>query len=80
MLKVLSYNVYGKKDVESPVPDWETRQENLHKIINQILQDQDVKVLCFQEMNENNMTSILKICEKHNFIILGKFPMKSIMV
>jgi len=29
VLKLLSYNVYGKKDVKNPTPSWEIRQENI---------------------------------------------------
>ncbi len=76
-MKVLSYNIYGIKNVESPTPSWEIRQENLYKIINKILIDQEIKVLCFQEVNQNNMMLIQKICDENSFIILEKFPMKT---
>ena len=76
-MKVLSYNIYGKKEVESPTPSWKIRQENLYKIINNILIDQDIRVLCFQEVNQNNMMLIQKICDENSFIILEKFPMKT---
>lgn len=50
-MKVLSYNIYGKKDVENSVPTWEIRQKNLYKGINKILLDSEIKILCFQEVN-----------------------------
>lgn len=28
-MKVLSYNIYGVKNTEYPIPKWEVRQENL---------------------------------------------------
>ena len=76
-MKVLSYNIYGKKEVESPTPSWKIRQENLYKIINNILIDQDIRVLCFQEVNQNNMMLIKNICDENSFIILEKFPMRT---
>lgn len=76
-MKIFSYNVYGKKDVDESIPSWNIRRANLYKIINDILEDDDIKVLCFQEVNENNMDLITKICNQNNFKILEKFPMKT---
>lgn len=76
-MKVLSYNVYGVKNTESPIPKWEIRQENLYKNLNSILSDKDIKVLCFQEVNENNMKLIESIIQENNCICLEKFPMKT---
>lgn len=76
-MKILSYNIYGVKDTAYPIPNWETRQENLYNSINKILEDNDVKVLCFQEVNENNLNLLEKILKKNNFISLEKFPMKT---
>ncbi len=76
-MKILSYNIYGKKDVELPTPNWEIRQENLYHNINTILQDEEIKVLCFQEVNENNMELVNKICKENNFTITQKFPMRT---
>lgn len=76
-MKILSYNVYGKKDVDELIPSWNTRIANLEKTINNILKDDDIKVLCFQEVNENNMDFITKICKENNFKILEKFPMRT---
>ena len=76
-MKILSYNVYGKKDVDESIPSWNIRIANLYKIINDILQDDDIKILCFQEVNKNNMDLITKICNQNNFKILEKFPMKT---
>ena len=76
-MKVLSYNVYGVKDTVYPIPSWEVRQENLYKNINQILEDKDIKVLCFQEVNENNIELLEKIIRENDFICLNKFPMKT---
>ena len=76
-MKILSYNVYGVKDTVYPIPSWEVRQENLYKNINQILEDKDIKVLCFQEVNENNIELLEKITKENDFICLEKFPMKT---
>ena len=76
-MKILSYNVYGKKDVDELIPSWNTRIENLYKIINDILKDDDIKVICFQEVNENNMELITKICNENDFKILEKFAMRT---
>ena len=76
-MKILSYNIYGKKDVESPVPNFNIRKRNLYNNINMILLDKEIKVLCFQEVNQNNMKLIERICAENNFKILDKFPMKT---
>ena len=76
-MKILSYNVFGKIDVDELIPSWNTRIENLYKIINDILKDGDIKVICFQEVNENNIELITKICNKNDFKILEKFAMKT---
>ena len=76
-MKILSYNVYGVKNTVYPIPNWEVRQENLYKNINQILEDKDIKVLCFQEVNENNIELLEKIIRENDFICLNKFPMKT---
>ena len=65
-MKILSYNVYGVKDTVYPIPSWEVRQENLYKNINQILEDKDIKVLCFQEVNENNIELLEKIIKEND--------------
>ena len=76
-MKILSYNVYGVKDTIYPIPSWEVRQENLYKNTNKILEDENIKVLCFQEVNSNNMELIEKLIKENNFICLKKFPMKT---
>lgn len=76
-MKVLSYNIYGVKDTNYPIPKWENRQENIKKILNNLLQDEEIKVCCFQEVNENNMSLLSEILESNNFKILKKFPMKT---
>ena len=47
-MKILSYNVYGVKNTEYPIPKWEIRQENMKRILNSILKDIEIKVCCFQ--------------------------------
>lgn len=74
-MKILSYNVYGVKETKYPVPTWEERQNNLYINLSNILKDKDIKVLCFQEVNEYNMELIMKIINENNFVCLEKFPM-----
>lgn len=76
-MKVLSYNVYGVKDTEYPIPKWEIRQENINRILNDLLQDREIKVCCFQEVNQNNIDLLDKILKNNNFKMLEKFPMKT---
>lgn len=77
MLKILSYNIYGIKDTESPTPEWNRRQKNLENILNKELKDEEIKVCCFQEVNKNNIEFLEEILVKNNFIMLDKFPMKT---
>ena len=30
-MKILSYNLYGVKDTDYPIPNWEDRQNNIKK-------------------------------------------------
>lgn len=76
-MKVLSYNIYGVKDTKPPIPEWNTRQRNIYHNLSKILKNEDIKVLCFQEVNENNMNLLEKIARENNFSILDKFPMKT---
>ena len=76
-MKVLSYNIYGVKDTKYPIPEFDMRQKNLYKNVNKILSDEEIKVLCFQEVNENNMELLEQILRENNFICLNKFPMKT---
>lgn len=76
-MKILSYNLYGKKDVESPTPDFNKRLQNLNITINRIIKENDIEVMCFQEVNENNMAMVEDISKKNNYMILDKFPMKT---
>jgi hypothetical protein len=46
-MKILSYNIYGVKDTEYPIPKWETRQKNIQRILNELLADKEIKVCCF---------------------------------
>ena len=64
-MKVLSYNIYGKKDVVNSIPSWEIRQKSLEKNIRNILLNHEIKVLCFQEVNQNNEALIQKICDEN---------------
>ena len=54
-MKVLSYNIYGVKNTNNLIPKWDIRQKNIERILNEILKDNELKVCCFQEVNENNM-------------------------
>lgn len=76
-MKVLSYNIYGIKNTNYPVPKWEVRQENIKRILNNLLQDGEIKVCCFQEVNENNIELINTILENNKLKMLKKFPMKT---
>lgn len=76
MLKILSYNIFGVKEAGlSGVPDWATRQKNLKKNINTILNENEIDVICLQEVNENNMKLIEDVAEEFNFEVLEKYPM-----
>lgn len=76
-MKILSYNIYGVKDTVYPIPKWETRQKNIQRILNELLADKEIKVCCFQEVNQNNINLLNETLEKNNFKILEKFPMKT---
>ena len=76
-MKVLSYNLYGIKNTEEPILKWELRQKNIEKILNKVLKDIDIKICCFQEVNENNINLLEKILSNNSFIVLEKFPMKT---
>lgn len=76
-MKILSYNVYGVKDTESPIPKWYIRQENIKKILNNLLKDSEIKVCCFQEVNENNLDLLNEILNNNDFKMLDKFSMKT---
>lgn len=76
-MKILSYNVYGVKNTEYPIPKWEIRQENMKRILNSILKDIEIKVCCFQEVNQNNIDLLNEILNNNNFKMLEKFPMKT---
>lgn len=59
------------------IPNWEKRQANLYKVLNSLLMDEEIKVICFQEVNDNNIYLIEQICKENDFICLKKFPMKT---
>lgn len=76
-MKILSYNIYGVKDTKNPIPKWNERQKNIEKILNKKLEDSDIKVCCFQEVNQSNMNLLEDILIKNNFKVLEKFPMRT---
>lgn len=76
-MKILSYNIYGVKDTTSLIPKWNERQENIERILNRELKDSEMKVCCFQEVNQNNMQLLEYILINNNFKILEKFSMKT---
>lgn len=76
-MKVLSYNVYGVKDTQPPIPKWEDRQNNIKRILNKLLVDKEIKVVCMQEVNQNNMELLNKTLNNSGFEMLEKFPMKT---
>ena len=36
-MKILSYNLYGVKNTAKPILDWNKRQKNIEKILNELL-------------------------------------------
>lgn len=76
-MKILSYNLYGVKNTIEPILKWELRQKNIERILNQLLIDNDIKLCCFQEVNNNNIMALEEILNKNNFIMLEKFSMKT---
>lgn len=76
-MKILSYNIYGVKDTNYPIPDWNTRQKNIKIILNNLLKDSEIKLCCFQEVNHNNIGLLDEILNFNNFKMLEKFPMKT---
>lgn len=76
-MKILSYNIYGVKDTPALIPKWNERQRNIEKILNKVLEDNEIKVCCFQEVNQNNMQMLEDILINNNFKMLEKFPMKT---
>lgn len=76
-MKVLSYNLYGVKNTEYPIPKWEIRQENIKRILNDLLKNYEIKVCCFQEVNQNNLNLLDEILKNNDFKMLEKFPMKT---
>lgn len=71
-MKILSYNIYGFKDTISPTPKCNERQKNIERILNDELKDNDIKVCCFQEVNQNNMNLLEDILTKNNFKMLNE--------
>lgn len=76
-MKVLSYNIYGIVNTVDPIPNWIQRQVNIENILNKLLSDSDIKVVCFQEVNKNNYNLLEQVLLKNNFKLLEKFPMKT---
>ena len=76
-MKILSYNIFGVKDPEGNIPNWEIRLKNIKRILNQILLDNEIKICCFQEINQNNIDLLNDILIKNNFRMLKRFPMKT---
>ncbi len=76
-MKILSYNLYGVKDTDYSIPNWEDRQNNIKKILNQLLKDIEIKVACFQEVNKNNIKMLEDLLTNNGFKVLQKFPMKT---
>ena len=74
-MKILSYNVFGIKNTEYRIPSWKERQNNLYINLSNTLKDEDIKILCFQEVNKNNIKLIERIISENNFKCLKKFPM-----
>lgn len=51
--------------------------DKTRKYKNNLLQDTEIKVCCFQEVNKNNMDLLEEILENNKFKMLEKFPMKT---
>lgn len=71
-MKILSYNIYGVMDTKFPVPTWNERLENIGKILNKELKDNEIKVCCFQEVNKNNIDLLERVMMRNGFIILER--------
>lgn len=76
-MKILSYNIYGVKNTNPPIPKFETRLNNIKRILNDLLKDKEIKVCCFQEVNENNIDGLNEVLIANNFKMLDRFPMKT---
>ena len=76
-MKILSYNIYGVKDAIDFTPDWNERQKNIKQILNKVLEDNEIKVCCFQEVNQNNIQMLEEILINNNCKVLEKYPMKT---
>lgn len=76
-MKILSYNIYGVKETKNPIPIWDVRQKNIKTILNNLLKDIEIKVCCFQEVNENNIDLLNEVLNNNDFKMLDKFPMKT---
>ncbi len=75
-MKILSYNIFCVKE-DKTKPSWDIRQENLKRIFNDILADEEIKICCFQEVNKNNIDSLQKALQDIGFTMPKKFPMKT---
>lgn len=76
-MKILSYNLYGVKDTEASIPNFGIRCENIKRIMDETLIDDSIKICCFQEVNQNNISLLDSILNNNNFKMLEKFPMKT---
>lgn len=78
MLKILSYNLYGILNVAG-VPNFKTRYENLKETIESIIKNEEIDVLCFQEVNKHNMSLIDYLSDNHGFKLVPLYPMLTSM-
>lgn len=76
-MRILSYNIFGVKNTKSPIPNWDIRQVNLNNNLRVILKDENLTILCFQEVNENNIDLLNKIVTDNGYYMVQKFPMKT---
>lgn len=76
-MKILSYNIFGVKESKNFIPNWEIRQNNIKRILNELLKDNEITICCFQEVNENNIQLLHEILDTNGFKMLEKFPMKT---
>ena len=76
-MKILSYNLYGKKETNLAIPDFDTRIKNLTTIINNIIKEDKIDVMCFQEVNDNNLKFVEEISNNNGYIVVNKFPMRT---
>ena len=76
-MKVLSYNVYGVRKLTKKIPSFKHRRKNLKRILNTILTEEKIDVICMQEVNLFNEGFIIFILDRLGYKVLKRFPMRA---